>query len=288
MHFSFFVPFFYESAIMKIERKGSFLMKTFFKKSAVLFLTIGALALTGCSSGGDANNDSSAIAYNQTRMSHYDVVKREAKPTIDGVTDDEIWAEVPAISGGFHLPWEDKESPLTVFKAYHDDENMYFSFEVTDEDVLVAKEDTDDENVVDGEDRVEIFIAGKYIDVPGPKGMEPYYGIEIDPKGRVHDYSIIYYRDFDGKWNLDGLETKATQNDKGYVVEGLIPMKFLRDNKLINENNVMNAGVYRAEFSTPKKEGEDPIMSWISWIDPKTENPDYHVASSFGEFRFLK
>ena len=265
-------------------------MKLSFKKSAALFVTISALALSACSSGNAPEQDkaSSSIAYNQSIMSHYDVVKRDEKANIDGLVDDKVWAEVPAIAGGFHLPWENKEAPYTEFKAYHDADNMYFSFVVEDKDVLVAKEDTDDESVVDGEDRVEIFIAGKYIEVPGPKGMEPYYGIEIDPKGRVHDYSIIYYRDFDGKWNLEGLETKATQNDKGYIVEGLIPMKFLRDNKMINEQNVMNTGVYRAEFSTPANEGEDPIMQWISWVDPKTENPDYHVASSFGEFRFLE
>ena len=275
---------------MKIDRKESLHMKLSFKKSAALFVTISALALSACSSGNAPEQDkaSSSIAYNQSIMSHYDVVKRDEKANIDGLVDDKVWAEVPAIAGGFHLPWENKEAPYTEFKAYHDADNMYFSFVVEDKDVLVAKEDTDDESVVDGEDRVEIFIAGKYIDVPGPKGMEPYYGIEIDPKGRVHDYSIIYYRDFDGKWNLEGLETKATQNDKGYIVEGLIPMKFLRDNKMINEQNVMNTGVYRAEFSTPANEGEDPIMQWISWVDPKTENPDYHVASSFGEFRFLE
>lgn len=50
----------------------------------------------------------------------------------------------------------------------------------------------------------------------------------------------------------------------------------------------MCAGVYRAEFSTPEKDGDDPIMEWISWVDPKTEEPDFHVNSSFGEFRFLK
>ena len=83
------------------------------------------------------------------------------------------------------------------------------------------------------EDRVELFFAGSYIDKPGPDGMEKYYGLEIDPKGRVHDYSIEYYRKFDGKWNMEGLETKATVTDDGYIVEGKIPMKSLQDLKSI-------------------------------------------------------
>lgn len=86
---------------------------------------------------------------------------------------------------------------------------------------------------------------------------------------------------------MDGLETKATTTDDGYDVEGKIPMKSLEDLKLIN-NHVMRAGIYRAEFSKPEASGKDPKMEWISWVDPKTANPDFHVASSFGEFRFLQ
>lgn len=261
------------------------------KKLIALCVSICALGIVGCSNNKDeamTGETGSKIAYNQAVMSHYDVVKRDKEIKLDGDLTDDIWKEIPSIQGGFHFPWENKEAPSTVFKAYYDEKNMYFSFDVTDHDVVVAEPKKEgDENVVDLEDRVEIFFGGKYIDVPGPKGMEPYYGLEIDPKGRIHDYSVIYYRDFDGDWNLDGLQTKALITKKGYTVEGLIPMQYLRDKKLINENNVMNTGIYRAEFSTPKK-GKEPVMEWISWVDPKTENPDYHVASSFGEFRFLK
>lgn len=260
------------------------------KKLIALCFSICALGLVGCSNNNSdtTSGKESTIAYNQAVMSHYDVAKRDQKIKLDGELTDEIWEEIPSINGGFHFPWENKEAPNTVFKAYYDEKNMYFSFDVTDQDVVVAEPKKEgDESVVDLEDRVEIFFGGKYIDVPGPKGMEPYYGLEIDPKGRVHDYSIIYYRDFDSDWNLEGLQTKATQTKKGYSVEGIIPMQYLKDKKLIRENNVMNVGVYRAEFSTSEK-GKEPVMEWISWVDPKTENPDFHVASSFGEFRFLK
>ena len=63
-------------------------------------------------------------------------------------------------------------------------------------------------------------------------------------------------------------------------------MASLQDLNLIHDN-VMRAGVYRAEFSLPAEDGE-LVQEWISWIDPKTEAPDYHVDSSFGEFRFLQ
>lgn len=226
-------------------------------------------------------------AYNEATTPHYDVVFREGKAVVDGVMDEEVWKNVPALSGGFHFPWDPKEAPLTEFKGYNDGTDFYFAFRVVDGEVLVDEDWKDDESTVDNEDRVELFFAGQYIDKPSPEGMQLYYGIEVDPAGRVHDYSIKYYRDFDSEWNLEGMETAAVQTEEGYVVEGKVPLKSLEDLKLLN-NQVMRAGVYRAEFSSPAEGEETPLMEWISWVDPKTETPDYHVASSFGEFRFLK
>lgn len=272
--------------IMKLGRKENFTMKKF-TYMTTLALAASMFALGGCSSNSSSSPTTPTIAYNEASTSHYDVVKRDKSINVDGKLDDEAWKDIPAIAGGFHFPWDKKEAPYTEFKGYHDKDNFYFCFTVKDSEVLQDDNWKDDESTVDMEDRVELFFAGPYIDKPGPDGTEKYYGLEIDPKGRVHDYSIEYYRKFDGKWNMEGLETKATVTDDGYIVEGKIPMKSLQDLKLIN-HNVMRAGIYRAEFSKPEASGKDPKMEWISWVDPKTANPDFHVASSFGEFRFLQ
>lgn len=262
-------------------------MKALSKKWLIPVTAVLVLVLAGAGSNVRAAEAKSVIAYNEATTPHYDVVKRSEKITLDGKLDDKVWESVPAISGGFHFPWDAKEAPLTEFKAYNDGTDFYFAFRVVDQDVVVEKDWKDDESTVDAEDRVELFFAGGSVDKPTPEGMPLYYGIEVDPEGRVHDYSIEYYRNFDSKWNLEGLETKGVKDNDGYTVEGKIPLKSLKDLNLIT-NDVMRAGVYRAEFSTPEKEGEDPVMEWISWVDPKTETPDYHVNSSFGEFRFLK
>lgn len=228
-----------------------------------------------------------ATIVTQSTTPQYDVVKRTEAAVIDGSADDEVWSTVQDISGTFHYPWEDKEAPVTVFKAYNDGTNLYFLFDVTDPDVLVDEEWKDDESTVDNEDRAELFFAGGPVDKPGADGMPLYYGVEVDPDGRVHDYSLEYYRKFDGTWNLEGMETAGQTTDGGYVVEGMIPLKSLEDLGLINDDNVMRTGVYRAEFSK-NPDGDEPIMEWISWVNPKTEAPDYHVDSSFGEFRILE
>jgi len=246
------------------------------------------LGMVGCanSSKDPSSPATSSVAYNEASTPHYDVVKRDEKAVIDGKLDDAVWANVASISGDFHFPWDAKEAPLTEFKGYNDGTDFYFSFKVIDSDVVSEEAWKEDESTVDNEDRVELFFAGGNVSLPTPDGMQLYYGIEVDPKGRVHDYSIEYYRHFDSTWNLENLETKATVTEDGYTVEGKVPLKSLTDLKLLN-NGTMRTGVYRAEFSSPKKQGEDLIMEWISWVDPKTEAPDFHVNASFGEFRFL-
>lgn len=264
-------------------------MKRKGKNTIYYILAFAFIVVTvGCSSSGSKTEESSTVSISTNEATaQYDVVKKsDTDIKIDGKLDEDVWEEVPTINGGFHYPWEDKEAPNTVFKAFHDTTNLYFSFVATDKNVVVEDDWKDDESTVDDEDRVELFFAGSAIDQPGAEGIEKYYGIEVDPKGRVHDYSIVYYRDFDSKWNLEGLETNATVTDDGYIVEGKVPISSLEELKLIN-NNVMRVGVFRAEFSK-EDNSEDLIMQWISWINPKTAQPDFHVDSAFGEFRFLQ
>lgn len=216
-------------------------------------------------------------------FARYDVVKRGEAPNLDGKLDDQVWAAIPAVSGDFHFPWDVKEAPLTVFKAFHDGKDFYFSFAVSD-DKVVSIEQWQGERTVDGEDRVELFFAGAPVDRPGANGMARYYAIEVDPLGRVHDYSVEYYRHFDSDWALAGLQSKAEISASGYTVEGKIPLQSLRDLGVLAEG-MMRTGIYRAEFSPAA--GAEPLMEWISWVNPNTPAPDFHVDASFGQFRFL-
>ena len=241
-----------------------------------------AAALAGCVAGAVAAPHTPVISPN-FGMAQYDVVKRDGALSLDGKVDEAVWADVPAISGAFHFPWMTQEAPRTVFKGFSDGQDFYFSFVVRDKQELAA-EQWQDESTVDGEDRVELFFAGAPVDRPGEDGMERYYAIEVDPKGRVHDYSIAYYRQFDGDWSLAGLETKAALTDDGYSVEGKIPLKTLQELHLLRDG-LMRTGVFRAEFSPSS--GTEPRMEWISWVNPNTPQPDFHVDSAFGVFRFL-
>lgn len=253
------------------------------KRSIIISLTILFLFLSCSSNNKDINKELYINNVSMSSVSHYDLVYREANINVDGNVD-EIWDSVPSIEGNFHFPWENVEAPKTIFKSFVNAANIYFLFISYDEEI-VYDENWNNENTVDNEDRVEIFFAPSNIDKPYKNGLPEYYAIEVDPLGRVHDYSTVYYRNINSEWNMKGLETKASINDKYYIVEGVIPISTLNELDLVH-SDYMRIGLYRAEFSNNADGSLN--MRWISWVNPKVSQPDYHVDSSFGEFRFIK
>jgi chondroitin AC lyase len=115
--------------------------------------------------------------------------------------------------------------------------------------------------------------------------LKTYYGIEIDAYGRVLDYVGAFYRNTDLLWDCDGLKIASTISKNGYIVEGSIPLLTLEKIGVIRPGKVIRAGVFRGEFSYgPERE---IIQHWISWVDPMTEKPDFHVPSAFGMLRLI-
>lgn len=216
--------------------------------------------------------------------STYDVAAASTAPVIDGKVDEDAWKSAAPIIGGFHFPWERAVAPATEFRALHDGATLFFSFVVSDPSVVVLETPKGERETVDEEDRVELFFAGGPIDKPVEYEMPVYYAAEVDPAGRVHDYSMKYYRQIDSAWSLPGLKTAATRSDAGYTVEASIPLASLRELGVLKPDGQMRTGVFRAEF-TPKDGKLD--MRWISWVDPATPIPDFHVDSAFGLFRLV-
>lgn len=127
-----------------------------------------------------------SASFNQASANNYDVAYRDVKVKLDGKLDEKVWQGLGEISGSFHYPWEMVEAPLTKFKAFHDNTNFYFSFEVFDKEVLADKE-WKGESTVDMEDRVELFFAQTTVDKPVQYKLIPYYATEVDAYGRAHD-----------------------------------------------------------------------------------------------------
>jgi hypothetical protein len=111
---------------------------------------------------------------------------------------------------------------------------------------------------------------------------------------------MAFYRRQNPGWNLAGLETAAAPLADGYTVEGRIPWAEMQ--KLgfppLALGTKIRWGLFRAEFShgrsgaAPTRAsihnlgrtagGPPPIQEWISWVDPQTTEPDFHVPMSLG------
>lgn len=197
-------------------------------------------------------------------------------PRIDGVLEAREW---PAESWDAEMtfPWREKAAPATAFSLQADDEALYFAFRVVDEDVVIIEGSPDDESLVARGDRVEMFFARD-------GALKEYYSLEIDPRARVLDYQASFYRRFDRGWDFPGLEVAARQRPDGYDVEGRLPFGDLESMGLaLSPDEPLLAGVFRGEFSHGGSGDIDE--SWISWVRPDAEEPDFHIPSSFGCLR---
>lgn len=215
-----------------------------------------------------------------------------AEITIDGRIDEPAWSQA-VVETGFRFPWEKRPAPATEFRGLCDDQWLYLSFRVHDADIVVLDRLRDKEDAV-FEDRAELYFARD-------AAMRDYFCLEIDSRGRVFDYRGSFYRRLDSAWSWKGVEAKAGTLPQGYVVEARIPlgsfeaMGFPR----LRPGTRILAGLYRAEFShdrsgkpVPQQEsihnrgrkldGPPPIEGWISWVDPQTPEPDFHLPSSLG------
>jgi hypothetical protein len=211
---------------------------------------------------------------------------------LDGRLDDPAWSKA-AVEKDFIFPWKERAPPPTEFRAVCDEAHLYVAFRVEDADVFVLDKFRDEEDAV-FEDRAEMYFARD-------DRMEDYYCIEIDSRGRAFDYQARYYRRFDPKWNWEGVETAGSAFAGGYAVEGRIPLASFEALGFprLEPGAKIRCGLYRAEFShdrsgRPVEQKESihnlgrqldvppPIEAWMSWVDPKTIEPDFHVPTSLG------
>jgi hypothetical protein len=216
---------------------------------------------------------------------------------VDGRGDEPAWAHA-AVERRFIFPWKQTPAPATEFRALWDDENLYFSFRVQDADIVVLERWRDEQDGV-FEDRVELYFSRD-------AKMRDYFCAEVDSRGRVLDYRARFYRRFDMAWQFPGLETKASTRADGYEVEGRIPLRSLTALGLpaARPGVKIRVGLYRAEFSHDRSgraiapsgihtlgrqpPGAPPLEEWISWVNPKTAEPDFHVPASLGWLEFVK
>jgi len=223
---------------------------------------------------------------------------KKADIEVDGEMQESAWRKAK-VEKAFVYASGEPSPPPTEFRALCDDDSLYFHFTVLDHDVVALPKLRDEEDAV-LEDRIEMYFA---LD----DRFKDYYCLEVDSRGRLFDYRASYYRQFRPEWNWEQLKVAGKPTANGYVVEGRIPLRSLEEKGFdrLRPGKKIRVGLYRAEFShdrsgrtvEPKEtihnrgrstDGPPPIERWITWVDSRTPEPDFHVPSSLGWFEVVE
>ena len=130
-------------------------------------------------------------------------------------------------------------------------------------------------------DRVELFLRSDNL-------LDPYYCLEIDTQPRVMDFIARPNRNFDlgWSWPAAGIEVKSAIDEQKFSVEGKLSLASLKTLNLLKQDEkgyYLEVGVYRAKYTRETTGQNKP--TWITWLDPQTEYPEFHIKDSFGVFR---
>lgn len=212
-------------------------------------------------------------------MKQYDVLNiRNEDLIINGKGDHSLWNSALVLTD-FVSAWDSDPVKKIEFKSLWNSKKIYFLFKVFDSKVHIDKKD-DSVISIGNSDRVELFFRAN-------KQLNPYYCLEIDPSPRVMDFIAYPNKKFDFEWNWpqNDICVKSNIETEYFTVEIAISLTSLKKLNLIKENKI-ETGVFRAKYN--KTKGMKFMPTWISWVDPTTESPNFHTPSSFGVLNLLK
>jgi NhaP-type Na+/H+ and K+/H+ antiporter len=197
---------------------------------------------------------------------------KEKEISIAGDGNHVIWNEANSLTN-FSSPWDVEPVKKIEFKAIHNSEKIFFQFKVDDNETHIHPSEDKNESI-NNSDRVELFFKSD-------NSLNPYYCLEIDTTGRIMDFKAKPNREFDFNWNwpTQQIEVKSTVHKDYFIVEVAISIRSLKDLNLLKEGFI-ETGVYRAKYNQQQNNTFEP--TWITWIHPKTETPDFHIFTSFG------
>ena len=211
-------------------------------------------------------------------MKKYNVNRIENKSlVVTGKGENTQWNMAEVLTD-FVSVWDYEKPAKIEFKSLWDSDKLYFNFKVFDNEVHIDKRDDSIKSIANS-DRVELFFRTNAL-------LDPYYCLEIDPTPRVMGFMAYPNKNFDFSWNWpkNDFDVKSDIQKNFFTVEGSISLASLRKFNLIKENKI-EAGIFRAKYN--KKENSIFEPTWISWVNPKTETPNFHLASSFGVLNLI-
>ncbi|MBJ7882050.1 sugar-binding protein [Gelidibacter salicanalis] len=195
---------------------------------------------------------------------------------INGRGDHPLW-EKAIVLNDFLSPWHFESVGDIEFRALHDGDSLFVSYKVNDTHLHIDSTD-DSKESVNNSDRIELFLRSD-------RHLNPYYCLEIDPLSRIQDFIARPNKEFDFSWDWPkkDIAIQSYIAPTYFCVEVALSMASLKKFELIQTDGTMEAGIYRAKYNQQQNGQFEP--TWITWVDPQTSSPDFHIASSFGKLK---
>ncbi|GAA3732539.1 hypothetical protein GCM10022422_13680 [Flavobacterium ginsengisoli] len=208
---------------------------------------------------------------------HVEIIDKNEK-NVTQILDSFFWEKANCLTD-FTSPWNNDPVLKIEFRALWDLDYLYFNFQVFDSEVYIDRKDNSTDSICNS-DRVELFFRKD-------EKLSPYYCLEMDVDARILDFEAYpnWNFDYNWKWPEKQLEIQSVKEQNSFTVVGRISIASLEELDLIHDN-IVEIGVYRAKFSKAEDGNYEP--TWISWINPNTAEPNFHIASSFGKFVLMK
>lgn len=203
--------------------------------------------------------------------------KRASAPVkIDGVLNDEAWAQAEPVRLKTH-----NDSGFSRFETLvrlcYDDSFLYVGFDCPDTQIKAELLQRDDP--IFDEEVVEIFIDPD-------SDQFAYYEFEVSPRNTIYDAYVENPTgmkcELDPSWDCDGLRTavridEATQN---WSVEMAIPFSELKSapNTPPKQGDHWRMNLYRIERA--------PVVEYACWSPTLAEPANFHVPARFGILEF--
>lgn len=204
---------------------------------------------------------------------HVEIIDKSQK-NVSEIMDPVFWEKANCLTD-FTSPWNNDPVLKIEFRALWDLDYLYFNFQVFDSEVYIDRKDNSTDSICNS-DRVELFFRKD-------EKLSPYYCLEMDVDARILDFEAYpnWNFDYNWRWPEKQLEIQSVKGQNSFTVAGRISIASLKELDLIHDN-IIEVGVYRAKFSKDEKGNYEP--TWITWVDPNTAEPNFHIASSFGRF----
>ncbi|UMB52405.1 endoxylanase [Lutibacter sp. A64] len=193
---------------------------------------------------------------------------------LSGKGDSPLWKKAVVLKD-FISAWDTEPIKKIEFKSLWNSANLFFCFKVYDAKVYIDNTDNTI-NSIGNSDRVELFFRTD-------KRLNPYYCLEIDPTPRIMDFKAYPNKkfNFDWNWPKKDISVKSYIDKDYFIVEGEISIASLKKLNLLIGSKI-EAGIFRAKYN--KQEDDASYRpTWISWVNPNTETPNFHTPTSFGE-----